>query len=65
MPTTKAKNTKSNVVDRISSIFLYKDRLLKRCDKLLMEKPPYHGYYIVKIWEVQFSSVGRKQKAVF
>lgn len=30
-----------------------------------MEKPPYHGYYIVKIWEVQFSSVGRKQKAVF
>ena len=33
MPTTKAKNTKSNVVDRISSIFLYKDRLLKRCDK--------------------------------
>lgn len=55
MPTTKAKNTKSNVVDRISSIFLYKDRLLKRCDKLLMEKPPYHGYYIVKIWEVQSS----------
>ena len=32
---------------------------------MLMEKPPYHGYYIVKIWEVQFSSVGRKQKAVF
>jgi putative resolvase len=28
MPTTKAKNTKSNVVDRISSIFLYKDRLV-------------------------------------
>ena len=65
MPTTKAKNTKSNVVDRISSIFLYKDRLLKRCDKLLMEKPPYHGYYIVKIWEVQFFIRGKKTKSRF
>ena len=57
--------TNNNVIDKISNIFLYKERLLKRCDKLFIPMTSVPWYYIVKNKEVQFASAERKIKSHF